>query len=390
MTKNLVKKPIYLDYMATTPVDPRVKQRMLDYLDPDGIFGNSASRSHGYGWLAEKAIEEARQQVADLLQADPNSIIWTSGATEADNLAIKGAARFYQRKGKHIVTCKTEHKAVLDSCAALEKEGFEVTYLTPETNGLLDLNKLEQALRSDTVLISIMHANNEIGVIQDIAAIGELARVKGILYHVDAAQSAGKIPINLSNLPVDMMSFSAHKIYGPKGIGVLYLRPKPRLRLEPLIHGGGHEQGLRSGTLPTHQIVGMGEACKLAKEEMETESQRILKLRQRLWEGINQLDEVAVNGDWGKRIPGNLSVSFQGVDGESLLVGLKDLALSTGSACISASIEPSYVLRALGLSDALAYSSLRISIGRFTTEVEIDYAIEHILSVVKKLREMAP
>jgi cysteine desulfurase len=390
MMKNPVKIPIYLDYMATTPVDTRVKQRMMGYLDKDGIFGNTASRSHSYGWLAEEAVEQARQQVAALVNADASSIIWTSGATESDNLAIKGAARFYQRKGKHIVTCKTEHKAVLDTCAALQKEGFEVTYLTPEANGLLDLNKLEQALRSDTVLISIMHANNEIGVIQDLAAIGELARAKGILFHTDAAQSAGKIPIDLSNLPVDLMSFSGHKVYGPKGIGALYVRQKPRVRLEPLIHGGGHEQGLRSGTLPTHQIVGMGEAFKIAKAEMEAESQRVLKLRQRLWAGISQLSGVAVNGDMEQRIPGNLNVSFQGVDGESLLVGLKDLALSSGSACTSASIEPSYVLRALGLSDALAHSSLRISFGRFTTEAEIDYAIEHIQAVVRKLRDMAP
>jgi len=386
----LMKLPIYLDYSATTPVDPRVAEKMVRYLTPDGEFGNPASRSHAFGWHAEEAITEARKHVAALVNADPKEIVFTSGATESDNLAIKGVAHFYAKKGKHIVTCRTEHKAVLDSCRQLEREGFEVTYLDPETNGLIDLNKLEAALRDDTILVSVMHVNNEIGVIQDIQAIGELTRSRGIVFHVDAAQSAGKVPIDLSTMKVDLMSFSAHKIYGPKGIGALYVRRKPRIRLEAQMHGGGHERGLRSGTLATHQIVGMGEAFRIAKEEMAADNERIHMLRDRLWNGLKDMEEVYVNGDLEQRVAGNLNVSFNFVEGESLIMALKDLAVSSGSACTSASLEPSYVLRALGRNDELAHSSIRFTIGRFTTEEEIDYTIEQIRNNVTKLRDLSP
>lgn len=385
-----VKLPIYLDYAATTPVDPRVAQTMMACLTLEGNFGNPASRSHSFGWNAEAAIEEARAHVAALINADPKEIVWTSGATESNNLAIKGAAHFYQKKGRHIVTCKTEHKAVLDTCRALEREGFEVTYLDPEPNGLLDLNKLVGALRDDTVLVSIMHVNNEIGVIQDIAAIGELTRERGILLHVDAAQSAGKVPIDLDTTKVDLMSFSAHKIYGPKGVGALYVRRKPRVRLDAQMHGGGHERGMRSGTLATHQLVAMGEAFRIAKEEMAAESVRIKALRDRLWNGLKDMEEVYVNGDLEHRVPGNLNVSFNFVEGESLIMALKDIAVSSGSACTSASLEPSYVLRAIGRSDELAHSSIRFSIGRFTTEEDIDYAVNLVRQKVAKLRELSP
>lgn len=382
--------PIYLDYSATTPVDPRVAEKMMQYLTLQGNFGNPASRSHKFGWDAEKAVEEARTQVAALINADPKEIVWTSGATESDNLAIKGVAHFYQNKGKHIVTCKTEHKAVLDTCRQLEREGFEVTYLNPQPNGLLDLKKLEATIRDDTILVSIMHVNNEIGVISDIAAIGEITRSHKILFHVDAAQSAGKVPIDLQTMKVDLMSFSAHKVYGPKGIGALYVRRKPRVRLEAQMHGGGHERGMRSGTLPTHQIVGMGEAFRIAQEEMEAEKQRFKTLRDRLWNGLKDLEEIYVNGDLEHRIPGNLNLSFNYVEGESLIMALKDLAVSSGSACTSASLEPSYVLRALGRNDELAHSSIRFTIGRFTTEEDIDYAIPLIRKKIEKLRELSP
>jgi cysteine desulfurase len=385
-----VKTPIYLDYSATTPVDPRVAEKMCSYLTPDGQFGNPASRSHAFGWDAEAAVEEARGNVAALLNADPKEIVWTSGATESDNLAIKGAAHFYKQKGRHIVTVKTEHKAVLDSCRQLEREGFEVTYLDPEPNGLLDLNKFRQALRDDTVVASVMHVNNEIGVIQDIAALGEICRELKIIFHVDAAQSAGKVPIDLQKLKVDLMSFSAHKIYGPKGIGALYVRRKPRVRLEAQMHGGGHERGMRSGTLPVHQIVGMGEAFRIAKQEMAAENERIVALRNRLYQGLKEIEEVYLNGDLDHRTAGNLNVSFNFVEGESLIMALKDLAVSSGSACTSASLEPSYVLRALGRSDELAHSSIRFTIGRFTTEQEIDYAIELVKSKIGKLRDLSP
>lgn len=385
-----MKLPIYMDYSATTPVDPRVAKKMMDYLTMEGDFGNPASRSHSFGWKSEEAVKQARKQVADLINADPKEIVWTSGATESDNLAIKGAAHFYQKKGKHIVTCKTEHKAVLDTCRQLEREGFEVTYLDPETNGLVDLGKLEAALREDTILVSIMHVNNEIGVIQDIEAIGEITRPRKIVFHVDAAQSAGKVPIDLEKMKVDLMSFSAHKIYGPKGMGALYVRRKPRVRLEAQIHGGGHERGLRSGTLATHQIVGMGEAFRIAKEEMASESERIRMLRDRLWDGIKDIEEVYINGDLEHRIAGNFNVSFNYVEGESLLMALKDLAVSSGSACTSSSLEPSYVLRAIGRNDELAHSSIRFTLGRFTTKEEIDYAIEKIRQNISKLRELSP
>jgi len=385
-----VKTPIYLDYSATTPVDPRVAEKMCSYLTPDGKFGNPASRSHSFGWAADEAVEEARSNVAALVNADPKEIIWTSGATESDNLAIKGAAHFYSKKGKHIVTVKTEHKAVLDSCRQLEREGFEVTYLDPETNGLLDLDKFRAALRDDTTVVSVMHVNNEIGVIQDIAAIGEICRERKIVFHVDAAQSAGKVDIDLKEMKVDLMSFSAHKIYGPKGIGALYVRRKPRVRLEAQMHGGGHERGMRSGTLATHQIVGMGEAFRLAKEEMAAENERLAKLRDRLYEGFRDIEEVYVNGDMDQRIPGNLNISFNFVEGESLIMALKDLAVSSGSACTSSSLEPSYVLRAIGRNDELAHSSIRFTIGRFTTEEEIDYTIELVRSKIGRLRELSP
>ena len=386
----MVKLPIYLDNAATTPVDPRVAARMMEYLTIDGRYGNPASRSHSFGWQADDAVTEARQHIADLINADPREIVWTSGATESDNLAIKGVAHFYQKKGKHIVTSKTEHKAVLDTCRQLEREGFEVTYLDPEPSGMINLDKLEAALRDDTVLVSIMHVNNEVGVIQDIAAIGELTRSRGILFHVDAAQSAGKVPIDLQQLKVDLMSFSAHKIYGPKGIGALYVRRKPRVRIEAQIHGGGHERGMRSGTLPTHQIVGMGEAFRIAREEMAEDHARILQLRNRLWNGLKDIEEVYLNGDLEHRVAGNLNVSFNFVEGESLIMALKDLAVSSGSACTSASLEPSYVLRALGRNDELAHSSIRFSIGRFTTAEEIDYALDAVHKSIGKLRELSP
>jgi cysteine desulfurase len=384
------KHPIYLDYSATTPVDERVAEKMCTYLTREGVFGNPASRSHAFGWDAEAAVEEARKNIASLVGANPKEIVFTSGATESDNLAIKGVAHFYKKNGKHIVTCKTEHKAVLDTCRQLEREGYEVTYLEPEPNGLLDLNKLENALRDDTILVSIMHVNNEIGVIQDIAAIGEICRSRKIIFHVDAAQSPGKVPINLEELKVDLMSFSAHKVYGPKGIGALYVQRKPRVRLEAQMHGGGHERGMRSGTLATHQIVGMGEAFRIASEEMEEENKRILALRNRLWDGLKDIEEVYINGDMDQRIPGNINISFNFVEGESLLMALKDLAISSGSACTSASLEPSYVLRALGRNDELAHSSIRFSIGRFTTAEDVDYTIEHVRTAVNKLRELSP
>jgi cysteine desulfurase len=385
-----IKLPIYLDYSATTPMDERVAKKMSEYLTIEGQFGNPASRSHEFGWDAEKAVDLAREQVAALVNADPREIIWTSGATESDNLAIKGAAHFYKKKGNHIITVKTEHKAVLDTCRQLEREGFEVTYLEPEENGLLDLDKFKDAIRDDTILVSVMHVNNEIGVIQDIAAIGEICRDKGIIFHVDAAQSAGKVEIDLATLKVDLMSFSGHKVYGPKGIGVLFVRRKPRIRLEAQMHGGGHERGLRSGTLATHQIVGMGEAFRIAREEMATENERIRMLRDRLYNGLKDMEEVYVNGDMEHRIAGNLNISFNFVEGESLIMALRDLAVSSGSACTSASLEPSYVLRALGRNDELAHSSIRFTIGRYTTIEEIDYTIELVRKAVEKLRELSP
>jgi len=385
-----MKLPIYLDYSATTPTDPRVADKMIECLNLEGNFGNPASRSHAFGWAADEAVELARKQVAELVNCDPREIIWTSGATESDNLAIKGAAHFYQKKGKHIITCKTEHKAVLDSCRQLEREGFEVTYLDPEANGLIDLAKLEDAIRDDTILVSIMHVNNEIGVIQDIDTIAELTRARKIIFHVDAAQSAGKVPIDLANSKVDLMSFSAHKIYGPKGMGALFVRRKPRVRLEAQMHGGGHERGLRSGTLPTHQIVGMGEAFRIAKEEMAQENIRFKALRDRLYDGLKDIEETYVNGDMEKRITGNLNISFNYVEGESLIMAIKDLAVSSGSACTSASLEPSYVLRAIGRNDELAHSSIRFTIGRFTTEEEIDYTIKLLHESIGKLRDLSP
>ena len=385
-----VKTPIYLDYSATTPIDERVAAKMAEYLTINDQFGNPASRSHAFGWQAEEAVDEARKHVAELVNADPREIIWTSGATESDNLAIKGAAHFYKKKGNHIITVKTEHKAVLDTCRQLEREGFEVTYLDPEETGLVDLDKFRAATRDDTILASVMHENNEIGVIQDIASIGEICREKGVIFHVDAAQSPGKVEIDLSTLKVDLMSFCAHKVYGPKGIGALFVRRKPRIRLEAQMHGGGHERGLRSGTLATHQIVGMGEAFRLAKEEMATENERIRMLRDRLYKGLKGLEEVYVNGDMEHRIAGNLNISFNFVEGESLIMALRDLAVSSGSACTSASLEPSYVLRALGRNDELAHSSIRFSIGRYTTIEEIDYTIELVTRAVKKLRELSP
>ena len=380
--------PIYLDFAATTPVDERVVAKMIPSLAQQ--FGNPASRSHGYGWQAEDAVEAARAEVAALVNADPKEIVWTSGATESDNLAIKGAARFYSRKGRHLVTCKTEHKAVLDSFRELEREGFEVTYLDPQPDGLLDLDRFAQALRPDTILASIMHVNNEIGVIQDIAAIGNLCRRHGVLLHVDAAQSTGKVEIDLATLAVDLMSFSAHKCYGPKGIGALYVRRKPRVRIEPQMHGGGHERGMRSGTLPVHQIVGMGEAFRIARGEMTREVARIRRLRDRLWRGLSEIDEVYLNGSLDHRVAHNLNVSFAFVEGESLIMAIKDLAVSSGSACTSASLEPSYVLRALGRPDELAHSSIRFSLGRTTTETEIDRAVAQLKSAVARLRALSP
>ncbi|MGV6818111.1 MAG: IscS subfamily cysteine desulfurase [Thiotrichales bacterium] len=385
-----LKLPIYLDYSATNPVDERVADKMCSCLTIDGAFGNPASRSHSFGWAADDLVDTARAQVAELINADPREIVWTSGATESDNLAIKGTAHFYEKKGKHIITCKTEHKAVLDSCRQLEREGYEVTYLDPESNGLIDLAKLEAAMRDDTTLVSIMHVNNEIGVIQDIAAIGELCRARKIVFHVDAAQSAGKVPIDMASMKVDLMSFSAHKIYGPKGIGALYVRRKPRARLEAQMHGGGHERGMRSGTLATHQIVGMGEAFRIAREEMGAENERLISLRNRLWEGLKELDEVYLNGDLDQRVAGNLNVSFNFVEGESLIMALKDIAVSSGSACTSSSLEPSYVLRAIGREDELAHSSIRFSIGRYTTQEEIDYTIDLVKQAVLKLRDLSP
>jgi len=387
---NLMQLPIYLDYSATTPVDPRVAEKMMACLTLDGNFGNAASRSHTFGWQADEKIKQAREQVAALVNADPKEIVWTSGATESDNLAIKGAAHFYQKRGKHLITCKTEHKAVLDTMRQLEREGFEVTYLDPEPSGLIDLGKLTAAIRQDTILISIMHVNNEIGVIQDIEAIGELARANKIIFHVDAAQSAGKVGIDLKKLKVDLMSFSAHKVYGPKGVGALYVRRKPRIRIEAQVHGGGHERGMRSGTLATHQLVGMGEAFHIAKTEMEIENARILKLRNKLWQGLRDIEEVYLNGDMEHRIPGNLNASFNYVEGESLIMALKDLAVSSGSACTSASLEPSYVLRALGRNDELAHSSIRFTLGRFTTEAEVDHVIKVMHEKVQKLRDLSP
>ncbi|MBG6243705.1 IscS subfamily cysteine desulfurase [Candidatus Symbiopectobacterium sp. 'North America'] len=385
-----MKLPIYLDYSATTPVDPSVAEKMMQFLTLDGTFGNPASRSHRFGWQAEEAVDIARNQIAYLMGADPREIVFTSGATEADNLAIKGAANFYQNKGKHIITSKTEHKAVLDTCRQLEREGFEVTYLAPQRNGIIDLHELEAAMREGTIVVSIMHVNNEIGVVQDIAAIGEMCRSRGIVFHVDATQSVGKLPIDLSKIKVDLMSFSGHKIYGPKGIGALYVRRKPRIRIEAQMHGGGHERGMRSGTLPVHQIVGMGEAYRIAKEEMVAEVARLSALRHRLWDGIKDIEEVYLNGDLEQGAPNILNVSFNYVEGESLIMALKDLAVSSGSACTSASLEPSYVLRALGMNDELAHSSIRFSLGRFTTEEEIDYTIDLVQKSIGRLRDLSP
>ncbi|HET9470773.1 MAG TPA: IscS subfamily cysteine desulfurase [Usitatibacter sp.] len=383
-----LKAPIYLDYSATTPVDPRVADKMIPWLVER--FGNPASRSHAYGWDAEEAVENARSEVAKLVNCDPKEIVWTSGATESDNLALKGAAHFYKTKGKHLVTMKTEHKAVLDTMRELEREGFEVTYLDPEPNGLVDLAKLQAALRPDTIVVSVMLVNNEIGVIQPVAQIGEMCRARGIVFHVDAAQATGKVAIDLSQLKVDLMSFSAHKTYGPKGIGALYVRRKPRVRIEAQMHGGGHERGLRSGTLPTHQIVGMGEAFRIARLEMATENERVRMLRDKLLAGIRGMEEVYVNGDLEHRVPHNLNVSFNFVEGESLIMGMKELAVSSGSACTSASLEPSYVLRALGRNDELAHSSIRFTLGRFTTPEDIDFAVKLIQERIGKLREMSP
>ncbi|MDR8524341.1 MULTISPECIES: IscS subfamily cysteine desulfurase [Shewanella] len=385
-----MKLPIYLDYAATTPVDPRVAEKMMKCMTMDGIFGNPASRSHRYGWQAEEAVDIARNQIADLINADPREIVFTSGATESDNLAIKGVAHFYHKKGKHIITSKTEHKAVLDTCRQLEREGYEVTYLQPEPSGLIPVAMIEAAMREDTILVSIMQVNNEIGVIQDIDAIGELCRSRKIVFHVDAAQSAGKMPIDVQKTKVDLLSISGHKMYGPKGIGALYVSRKPRIRLEAAMHGGGHERGMRSGTLATHQIVGMGEAAAIAKADMEVDNERIRRLRDKLWNGINHIEETYINGDIENSACGSLNVSFNFVEGESLMMALKDLAVSSGSACTSASLEPSYVLRALGLNDEMAHSSIRFSIGRFTTDEEIDHAIETIKESIGNLREMSP
>ncbi|CAJ0687972.1 IscS subfamily cysteine desulfurase [Ralstonia holmesii] len=380
--------PIYMDYSATTPVDPRVVDKMIPYLRES--FGNPASRSHPFGWEAEKAVETAREQVAALVNADPREIVWTSGATESDNLAIKGAANFYSSKGKHIITVKTEHKAVLDTTRELERQGFEVTYLDVKDNGLIDIEVFKQAIRPDTILASVMMVNNEIGVVQDIEQLGEICREKGVIFHVDAAQATGKVGIDLQKLKVDLMSFSAHKTYGPKGIGALYVRRKPRIRIEAQMHGGGHERGMRSGTLATHQIVGMGEAFRIAKEEMATENERIRMLRDRLYRGLNTMEEVYVNGDMEARVPHNLNISFNFVEGESLIMAIKDVAVSSGSACTSASLEPSYVLRALGRNDELAHSSIRFTVGRFTTEEEVDYVVELLKNKIGKLRDLSP
>ncbi|SAK77149.1 cysteine desulfurase [Caballeronia hypogeia] len=388
MNNDIPHLPIYMDYSATTPVDPRVVDKMIPYLREQ--FGNPASRSHQYGWDAERAVEEARENVAALVNCDPREIIWTSGATESDNLAIKGAAHFYKSKGKHIITVKTEHKAVLDTTRELEREGYEVTYLDVKDDGLIDLDKFKAAIRPDTILVSVMSVNNEIGVIQDIEAIGEITREKGIIFHVDAAQATGKIEIDLQKLKVDLMSFSAHKTYGPKGIGALYVRRKPRVRIEAQMHGGGHERGMRSGTLATHQIVGMGEAFRIAREEMATENERIRMLRDRLLKGLQDIEEVYVNGDMERRVPHNLNISFNFVEGESLIMAVKDVAVSSGSACTSASLEPSYVLRALGRNDELAHSSIRFTVGRFTTEQDVDYVINLLKNKIAKLRDLSP
>ncbi len=385
-----MKLPIYLDYSATTPVDPRVAEKMIECLTSEGNFGNPASRSHAFGWKAEEAVENARRQVAELVNADPREIVWTSGATESDNLAIKGVAHFYASKGKHIVTTKIEHKAVLDTTRQLEREGFEVTYIEPGEDGIVTPAMVEAALREDTILVSVMHVNNEIGTINDITAIGELTRARGILFHVDAAQSTGKVEIDLEKMKVDLMSFSAHKTYGPKGVGALYVRRKPRVRLEAQMHGGGHERGMRSGTLATHQLVGMGEAFRIAKQEMAQENERIRALRDRFYKQVEHLEELYVNGSMTARVPHNLNLSFNYVEGESLIMALKDLAVSSGSACTSASLEPSYVLRALGRNDELAHSSIRFTFGRFTTEEEIDYAAQKVCEAVTKLRELSP
>ena len=382
------RDPIYLDYSATTPVDPRVAAMMIPYLTEH--YGNPASRSHPYGWTAEKAVENAREEVAKLVGADPREIVWTSGATESNNLAIKGAANFYSGKGKHVITIATEHKAVIDAVRELERQGFTATYLEPEPNGLVDLAKFKAAIRPDTVLASVMMVNNEIGVIQDITAIGNICREAGVIFHVDAAQATGKVKIDLNTLPVDLMSFCAHKTYGPKGIGALYVRRKPRIRIEAQMHGGGHERGMRSGTLPTHQCVGMGEAFRIAREEMEFENARITKLRDKLLHGLENIEETYVNGDLAHRVPHNLNISFNYVEGESLIMAVKGIAVSSGSACTSASLEPSYVLRALGRSDELAHSSIRFSLGRFTTEADVDYTIELMKSKIEKLRELSP
>ena len=383
-----MKLPIYLDYSATTPVDPRVAAKMIPYLTEH--FGNPASRSHAFGWTTEAAVEEAREHVAALVNCDPKELVWTSGATEAINLALKGAAHFYKDKGKHLVTVKTEHKATLDTMRELEREGFEVTYLDVEPDGLVDLAKFEATLRKDTILVSVMYVNNEIGVIQDIPAMGEICRKRGIILHVDGAQATGKLPIDLGQLKVDLMSFSAHKTYGPKGVGALFVRRKPRVRIEAQMHGGGHERGMRSGTLPTHQIVGMGEAYRLAKLEMAKDNERIRMLRDKLRKGLTEIDEVYVNGDMERRVPHNLNMSFNFVEGESLIMAIKEVAVSSGSACTSASLEPSYVLRALGRSDELAHSSIRFTVGRFTTEDEIDYTVDLVKRKIAKLRELSP
>lgn len=385
-----MKLPIYLDYSATTPVDPRVAEKMMQHLTLDGIFGNPASRSHRFGWQAEEAVDVARNQIADLVGADPREIVFTSGATESDNLAIKGAAAHYRARGNHIITCQTEHKAVLDCCQQLAQLGYDITYLSPQPDGLIDLQAFTEALRDDTILVSIMHANNEIGVVQDIAAIGGICRSRGIIFHVDATQSVGKMPIDLQQLPVDLMSFSGHKLYGPKGIGALYVSRKPKVVIDAQMHGGGHERGMRSGTLPVHQIVGMGEAYRIAGEEMNTEPARLRVLRDRLWQGLQSIEALYLNGNLSHSLPNVLNISVNYVDGESLIMALKDLALSSGSACTSASLEPSYVLRALGLDDELAHSSLRFSLGRFTTVEEIDYTINLMRDVVTRLRALSP
>src|ERR1700687_5917855 len=383
-----MKKPIYLDYSATTPVDPRVAAKMIPYLTEH--FGNPASRSHSFGWETERAVEEARGEVAKLVNCDSKEIVWTSGATESINLALKGAAHFYKDKGKHLVSVKTEHKATLDTLRELERDGFEVTYLDVQDDGLIDLGRLEAALRADTIIVSVMYVNNEIGVIQDIPAIGELCRARGIIFHVDSAQATGKIPVDLGTLKVDLMSFSAHKTYGPKGVGALFVRRKPRVRIEAQMHGGGHERGMRSGTLPTHQIVGMGEAFRLARLEMATDNERIRMLRDKLLKGLSEIEELYINGDMEHRVPHNLNASFNYVEGESLIMAIKDIAVSSGSACTSASLEPSYVLRALGRNDELAHSSIRFTVGRFTTEEEIDYTVGLMKGKIAKLRDLSP